>query len=231
MKKVAIFVEGMTEQEFSVRFITALADNSRLHISLGNQWKGKTQITGTSPEGSIDLYVLIVDCANDAQVKTQIIDQYSSLVAAGYTAILGLRDVYPQKQTDIPQIRKYLALGIPHGSVIPQMHLAIMEIEAWFLGETTHFARIHNSLTVPFIVSKGFDIDSRQCDSWEHPAKVLDDIYQLASARYATNDGRKTRRRVQRTTNALSMEELYIKTRREVPALDSFITSIEDALF
>ncbi|MES2368812.1 MAG: hypothetical protein V4554_04880 [Pseudomonadota bacterium] len=230
MKKVAIFVEGMTEQEFAVQFITALADSSRLHIVLGNQWRGKIQITGTSPEGSVDLYVLIVDCANDVQVKTQIVDQYPSLVAAGYTDIIGLRDVYPCKHTDIPKIQKYLALGLPNGLVSPQMHLAVMEIESWFLGETTHFARIHNDLTVPFIVSKGFDIDKLPCDSWEHPAKVLDDIYQLVGARYATN-GRKTRRRVLRTTKALSMENLYITVRQQTPALDGFISSVEDALF
>lgn len=230
MKKVAIFVEGMTEQEFAVQFITALANNSGLHIALGNQWKGKIQITGTTPEGNVDLYVLIIDCANDVQVKTQIVDQYPSLVMAGYTAIIGLRDVYPYKHVDIPNIQKYLAVGLPNGPVSPQMHLAVMEIEAWFLGETTHFTRIHRDLTIPFIVSKGFDVEKIPCDSWEHPAEILDAIYQLVNARYS-KDGRKTRRRVLRTTRALSMEDLYLTVRGRIPALDGFISSIETALF
>lgn len=230
MKKVAIFVEGMTEQEFAVRLVSELVDSKRLHLSLGRQWKGKVQITGTSPVGEVDFYVLIIDCANDEQVKTQIIDQYPTLISAGYTAIIGLRDVYPANHANIPKIEAFLAKGLPRHPVAPRVHLAVMEVESWFLAETTHFARVHRDLTVPFIVSNGFDIEKTSCESWAHPAEVLNDIYQLVKARYSRG-GKKIRRRVLRTTNALSLENLYIDVRKQVPALDGFITSIEGALF
>ena len=221
----------MTKQEFAVRLVSALVGNKGLHVVLGRQWKGKVTITPIIPTGDIDFYVLIVDCANDGQVKTQIRDQYQTLVATGYTAIIGLRDVYPLACSDIPQIQAHLSAGLPTGTVTPQMHLAVMEVEAWFIGETTHFARIDHALTVPFIVGNGFDIVGNLADSWQHPAKVLDEIYRLVSKKYVDSRGQKRKRRVSRTINALSLDELYISVRKQLPAFDAFLTSIEGALF
>ena len=231
MKKVAIFVEGMTEQEFAVRLVSALVGNKGLHVILGRQWKGKVTITPSIPTGYINFYILIVDCANDGQVKTQIREEYPSLVAAGYTAIIGLRDVYPQPRSDIHLIQTLLSKGLPIGPVTPQMHLAVMEVEAWFIGETTHFARIDHALTVPFILVNGFDIVGNLADSWQHPAKVLDEIYRLVSKKYVDSRGQKSKRRVSRTINALSLEELYVSVRKQLPAFGAFLTSIEGALF
>jgi hypothetical protein len=231
LKKVAIFVEGMTEQEFAVRLVSALVGNKGLHVILGRQWKGKVTITPSITTGEINFYILIIDCANDGQVKTQIREEYPSLMAAGYTAIIGLRDVYPHLRTEISLIQKHLSKGLPAGPVTPQMYLAVMEVEAWFVGETTHFARVDHALTVPFIVESGFDIVGNLADSWQHPAKVLDEIYRLVNKKYVDLRGQKRKRRVMRTINALSLEELYISVRKQLPAFDAFLTSIEGALF
>lgn len=231
MKKVAIFVEGMTEQEFAVKLVSALVGSKGLHFDLRRQFGGKVVISHSVPTGDIDFYVLIVDCANDEQVKTQIREQYPTLVTAGYTAIIGLRDVYPLSRSDIPAIQSGLSNNLPIGVVTPQMHLAVMEVEAWFIGETTHFAQINNTLTVPYIVNNGFDIVGQLADLWPQPAKVLDEIYKLVNARYVRPNGQKTKRRVMRTINALSFEELYLNVRYQLPAFNEFLTSIEGALF
>ena len=231
MKKVAIFVEGMTEQEFAVHLVSTLVGNKGLHVVLGRQWKGKVTITPSIPTGDINFYILIVDCANDGQVKTQIREEYPSLVAAGYTAIIGLRDVYPLPRSDMHLIQKQLSKGLPTGPVMPQMHLAVMEVEAWFLGETTHFARVDQALTLQFIIDNGFDIVGKLADSWQHPAKVLDDIYRLANKEYVDSGGQKRKQLVLQTINALSFEELYLNVRQQLTAFDGFLTSIEGALF
>lgn len=231
MIKVAVFVEGMTEQEFVIALVTSLVGNKGLHVALGRQWKGKVTITPTGPVGDVDFFVLVIDCASDEQVKTQVRDQYPSLVAAGYTTIIGLRDVYPFDRADIEPIRKALIVGLPTAPLVPQIHLAVMEVEAWFISETTHFPKIDDTLTLPFIVGCGFDIVNRLGSSWDEPARTLDSIYKLANKSYLTASGGKKKNRVLRTLRAMSIEDLYVDVRQKLPELDGFISSIETALF
>jgi hypothetical protein len=230
MKKIAIFVEGMTEQEFAVDLVSALAGAKGLHVVLSRQWRGKVAITPTVAPAGTNFYALIIDCSSDEQVKSQIREQYPTLIARGFTAIIGLRDVYPRPRVEIPKIQAMLAAGLPKGPVVPQIHLAVMEIEAWFLSETSHFAQINKTLTVPYIVSRGFNIAAYPGDSWDHPAFVLDGIYKLVKLRYMDSRRRKTKSRVRRTLNALSFDELYLTVRHRLPHLDSFVTCVERAL-
>lgn len=231
MRKVAIFVEGMTEQEFAIMLVSALVGTHGLHVVLGRQWKGKVTVVPSAPHRDVDFFVLIIDCGGDEQVKTQVREQYPTLIGAGYTAVIGLRDVYPLERKDIASIQAQLANGMPRGRVVPQMHLAVMEVEAWFLSESSHFCGVHQSLTVPFIVGSGFDIVARPGDSWEHPAVVLHQIYQLAKKSYLSVQGNKKRNRVLRTLRSLSFDELYVNVRRQLPDFDGFLESLEQALF
>ena len=231
MRKVAIFVEGLTEQEFVVELVSAIVGTRGLNVVLGRQWKGKVVLQASVVDPALDFLVLVVDCSNDEQVATQIRDQYSSLVMSGYTAIIGLRDVYPFARTDIPAIQAGLVLTLPSGVVVPEMHLAIMEVEAWFLAESTHFLRVHPSLSSAFIVAGGIDVIGTNGDAWGHPASVLHAIYKLVGMSYTNPNGRKTKRRVQRTLRALSFDELYVTVRGAIPAFDVFVTSLEAALF
>lgn len=230
MKKIAIFVEGMTEQEFVVELVKSLVGNRKIEFSLGYQWKGQICIQSVASSLNPEFFVLVVDCRHDGQVKTQILERYTSLVANGYTSILGLRDVYPFQRNEIPQLRKGLDSGIPSNPIQPTIHLAEMEVEAWFLGEMTHFERINKNLTIPLIESNGFNISATPADQWHHPTKVLDDIYNLTGYRYLQS-GRKIKKRVQRTLRALSLDEFYTNVREALPALDVFITDVEAALF
>ena len=220
----------MTEQEFVVELVKSLVGNRNIEFSLGYQWKGQICIQSVAGPLNPEFFVLVVDCRHDGQVKTQIIDRYNSLIANGYTSILGLRDVYPFQQYEIPKLRKGLDFGIPSNPINPTIHLAEMEVEAWFLGEMTHFERIHKDLTIPLIESNGFQISKIPADQWPHPTKVLDDIYTLSGRRYL-KDGKKIKKRVQRTLRALSIDEFYVNVRGALPALDVFITDVEAALF
>lgn len=231
MRKVAIFVEGLTEQELIVGLVSALVGRRGVNVDLGRQWKNKVLVQPSTIVPAHEFSVLVIDCANDEQVKTQIREQYPTLVASGYTAIIGLRDVYPLPRTAIGLLQADLSKGLPTGLVSPQMHLAVMEVEAWFLAESTHFARLHETLSVPFIVAAGIDIVSTQGDAWNHPTAVLDSIYKLAGFSYVDSRGHKSGKRVQRTMRALSLDELYVTVRQSIPAFHAFVGSVEAALF
>jgi hypothetical protein len=231
VRKVAVFVEGLTEQEFVVELVSAVVGARGVNVVLGRQWKGKVVVEPSMINAVLDFLVLVVNCSNDEQVKTQVREQYPSLVAAGYTAIIGLRDVYPLARADIPAIQAGLSPSLPTGVVTPEMHLAVMEVEAWFLAESTHFSRLHPSLAVPFIVAGGIDVAGTNGEAWGHPAGVLHAIYRLVGMSYMSPKGQKTKRRVQRTLKALSFDELYVTVRGTIPSFDAFVTSLEGALF
>jgi hypothetical protein len=172
-------------------------------------------------------FVLLVNCQTDNQVKTQIRDQYPSLVAAGYSCIIGLRDIYPASHNELPKYKTALLAGLPVEGPVPiHMHLSVLEIEAWFLDELTHFERIDPALTVPVILASGYDVVNTKGEQWEHPAATLDNIYQLVGKRY-----RKRGRHIQRTVNALSAEEMYMTVPGRAPHFADFLASLEGTLF
>jgi len=226
-RKFAVFVEGLTEQEFTIRLLTELASNYHIEFEIYNQHRGQliySELRSIMENGSLSVQVLIVNCCNDEQVKSQIIDQYASLTEAGYNLIIGLRDVYPHTHSDIDKLTKHLFTGMPNSNIPVRLHLAILEIEAWFIEESTHFSRIDNKITSSQLASAGIDSKNLASDL-EHPAKTLDLVYKSVGKRYSKN-----KRQIERTIDALSYEELYINTRHKAPSLDSFIRSLEEGL-
>jgi hypothetical protein len=225
-KKFAVFVEGLTEQEFTIRLLTELAGRHGIEFEVHRQDRGYLSLVDFIPHESPVIHVLVANCCNDGQVKSQIKDQYNSLKSAGYSLIVGLRDVYPFKHNDIADLEKSLLIGLPTGSLPIHLHLAIMEIEAWFLEEITHFPRIDNKITSAELIASGFDVNSTCACDLPHPAETLDKIYKSVGKWY-----NKDKRRRERTINALSYEELYVNTRKRAPSLEKFITSLEAGLF
>ena len=225
MKKVAVFVEGQAEQLFSAALIGVLAQAAKLHIEWGEQFRGKLVFRASSPAAGVTHYVMLVNCKNDSQVKTQIRDNYSTLVSAGYSSIIGLRDVHPFAATDVPSLEAALRVGLPVGAIPIKIHLAVMELEAWFIAEDSHFARIAPKLTPAYIASNGFNLLQVPPQQWAPAASVLDAIYALAGYRY-----KKTANHVKRTIRALSIPQVFSGVRASVPEFDAFLTSLEDAL-
>lgn len=225
-KKFAVFVEGFTEQEFAIRLLTELAGKHGIAFEVYLQHQGRLSFSELRSHQSPVIHVLVANCCNDGQVKSQIKDQYNSLKLAGYSLIVGLRDVYPLTHTEIDKLEKNLLLGLPVGELPIHLHLAIMEIEAWFLEETTHFERIDNNINKTNLVASGFDVDNIRAHDLAHPAEILGKIYNSVGKGYTKN-----RRQVQRTIDALSYEELYVNTRNKAPSLNEFIVSLEAGLF
>ena len=225
MKKVAIFVEGMTEQKFVVMFLTEWFNSLGIHVELAKQLHGKVALKAAPLHAeNISAYVLVVDCASDEQVMTQIRDQYASLQKANYTAIIGLRDVFPKTHAEIGLLRRGLQSSMPNGTLKTEIHLAEMEVEAWFLAEGTHFARVNSSLTPTRIRQGGFDI-TQPCENWANPAKTLHQIYKLEGLAY-----KKSAKQVKRTLDALSRTELAIHVIPSVRSLGEFVDALGAAV-
>ncbi|HRE17969.1 MAG TPA: hypothetical protein PLW86_13035 [Rhodocyclaceae bacterium] len=206
--------------------ITALCGDRGIDIEIREQYAGKLLIVSLQQAPGATNHVLIVNCHQDGQVKTQIRTQYASLVAAGYTKIIGLRDVFPFAHADLPKLKAATNTGLPSGPIPVCLHFAILEVEAWFLDEITHFERIDPGLTPAAIAAGGFDLLNKCGETWPHPAKALDEIYQLAQKRY-----RKKRRHIERTMSALCPEELYVTVRNRAASFDGFLSSLEASLF
>ena len=224
--KIAVFVEGLTELEFVQSLIKDICGQRGITFEIREQFKGKLVLVRIDIAHGATTHITIVNCHSDEQVKTRLRDAYPSLVTSGYTHVIGLRDVYPFNSADIPKIQGALLVGIPTGPIPTEMHLAIMEVESWFLDEITHFESIDPALSHQFMASAGFDVVNTMGADWAHPAKTLDDIYRLSGKRY-----RKKSSHIRRTVDALSPEELYVTVRGRSPSFNGFLVGLETALF
>jgi len=209
MRKIAIFVEGQTEMLFVDRLVQELANQSGLAVehaeasggaSRARRWRFLKQLTIQSHH---EVYVLIVNCGGDSKVKSDILERYHGLREAGYSAVIGLRDVYGQFQYgDVPRLRGELSRGLPKTDPPVELFLAIMEIEAWFLAEHTHFSRVSSQLTADRIRTKlHFDPSQDDLEQRWHPARDLDRIYQIAGLRYT-----KQRSNLERTLELIDFQ-------------------------
>jgi len=206
MNKIAIFVEGQTEQIFTEKLVCYLGSNYNIGIQMRRMYGGKRvrprmviEISGTNETTNQDYFILIVDCGNDERVKSDIIDHYNGLIENNYQVIVGIRDVFPSPRNNIQRLREGFAFRLPKDPVEPILVLAIMEVEAWFLAEHSHFLQIHPSLTIDRIKQNfGFNPSIDDVQLRDRPSKDLEDIYILENIDY-----HKTREHIERTVNIL----------------------------
>jgi hypothetical protein len=229
LKKLAIFVEGQTEQIFVQKLVCEIAGEKRVTVQeekAASSTSGLRRFiivsaSGIRPESSY--YVLIRDCGGDSTVKSDIGDSCESLTAAGYTEILGLRDVYPLSAADIPRLEASMKFGLPTRFAPIRILFAVMETEAWFIAEETHFERIHPRLMHHFTFSHlRFDPCYEDVEGRPHPSEDLDNAYRLVAMRYT-----KKRSKVQRTVNALDFAEVYFTLPNRVKSLKNLVDELD----
>ncbi len=202
-KKLAFFVEGQTEQVFIQKLLLEIAGRHNITIDVV-QTRGsgpaRTVVISGHSAANTQYYALVCDCGTDNRVASDINDNYSGLIAQGFSFILGLRDVYPEPDAKIPAMRAAIAKILPKGTIAAHLVLAIREIEAWFIVEDRHYPAIHPDLT-PELIKARLNIDTRSvaAESIAHPAGTLHDIYQLQGRGYIN----KKRWQVERTVHAL----------------------------
>lgn len=182
-----------------------------------------SSISARKTYGTEKFHVMIVNSGTDGRVASDIGDQYAGLVAAGFSAFVGIRDAYPIQRTMVPKLRAGLSASVPAAPVIPLFILGIMEVEAWFMAEYRHFGKIANVLTPPNIRANfGIDVISDDLQLRNKPADDLHRIYGSVGFAY-----RKTLADINRTVSSLSMEAIYLETRTRFPDLNRLVTELD----
>ncbi|MBD2133589.1 MAG: DUF4276 family protein [Sphaerospermopsis kisseleviana] len=226
MKKLAIFVEGKTEQIFVKKLLTEIA--GKLHISIEIKSREKSnsaQVIMKDPVTSATkFYVLIYNSCRDESVVSDMRDQYNFLTTAGYERVIGLRDVYPIPIAEKFKLQRGLNYSLPKGSIPVNIVLAVMEIEAWFLAEYNHFIKIDSSLT-PDRIEELFGFNP-QTDDMEARLKPSDDIKQIYN--HVGKGYNKSEKQLNRLAANLDYEFIYIKLVNCVPSLGEFIRYIDN---
>lgn len=232
MKRVAFFVEGMTEQLFVRQLVEEAAGKKNvvfeLHKSTGKRGKRLIELESRkSPDGGEQYYVLITDCGSDTSVASDVRDNYERLVATGYDVIVGLRDVYPDfAAEDIPELRRNLGYKIKTKPTKVDFVLAVMEVECWFVAEYTHFAKVNTGLTEDVVCrALGFNPRTDDVEQRSNPANDLHNAYHEVGLAY-----RKHRNQVQRTIDHLDYASLFAEMPARVPSLKELVTVIDKFL-
>jgi hypothetical protein len=226
MRKVAIFVEGQTELLFVDRLVQEMANEAGLAVEHAEGWGGASRarrwkvLKRRAIQPHDEYYVLIVNCGGDSKVKSDILERYHGLKEAGYSMILGLRDVYGQfRYEDVTRLRLELNTGLPRSEPPVELFLAVMEIEAWLLAEHTHLLRMSPELTAERIRAKlGFDVERDDLERRWHPAEDLDRIYQMADLRYT-----KQRSNLERTLDVIDYKYFISHVTRRFRDADRLI--------
>lgn len=241
MKKLAVFVEGETEVVFIEKLLLSVAGIKKIRISKSRDRGGGRAphvrtLTGVAGEKQKPEYVAnIIDCAGDERMTSTLRENYVGLCRERYDAIIGLRDVRGEKDgvplslADVPQVRRWMNHRIPTKPILATMILAVMEIEAWFLAEISHFANIDPSLT-PDRVSQllAFDPRTENVETRLRPSNDLDLVYKSVGQWYLEHlTGAKRSAVINKTLNSLNFDTVYLELGRRVPALVPLIQAID----
>lgn len=226
--KLALFVEGQTEQIFLERFLREILATDDLRIISDRVSGGRKydrmliEITSENERGQ-RYFVLIRDCSADERVASEIREAYADLVAQDYSKIIAVRDLRPHSRQDKHRVVSGFQSVVPISPVPVILVLAIMEIEAWFIGECSHFPRIDGNLSIDK-VERYVGYDPCECDvervDW--PASDLHKAYGSVGLYYD-----KSRYSVERTVNALDINYVRGELRERVPSVRQLIDEIE----
>lgn len=237
MKKLAIFVEGQTEQIFVEHLLNVLAKDCEISIEkrrgFGGRDSGRSFITLSSPKIKNPFYILLVDSSNDGRVLTDIRESYKGLCKQGYDKIIGLRDVYPHEYKDFRKLRRTVRRLMPKGEIKPVICFAVLEVETWFIAEYSHFKRVHPRLTRQFI-KRSTGIDPGDTNIEENLSPMLDDmelspagylhlIYKLVGRSYS-----KRKQQVLNIMKVINFKEVINEVPKRAHALGFFIRQLKD---
>src|SRR5437667_3742701 len=127
MDKLAVFVEGQTEQIFVEELIYQIAGRQDVHIDCVAAFGGAAagdraflEVQATQrPDPKKRFYVIIYNSAGYERVLSDVREHYANLASQNYKLIIAIRDVKPQTHTDIPTIREDFTAYTPQRPIRP----------------------------------------------------------------------------------------------------------------
>jgi hypothetical protein len=236
MKKIAIFVEGQTEQIFATRLLYQFYGYGNVEI-VGTKSRGKKHFVQLkAPKPHYTYYFLIVDIGGEpddfakSTVLSDMLENYKNMKDKGYVKLMGLKDLYPQKREDKKKIVEAMQKEIIKQNISPEtckVMLAIMEIEAWFMADPNLFSHIDKSLT-PEHIREELKYDLLQDDPelvYNHPAGVIEKIYELAGKHY-----KKREKDAYKIVESLNYEHLCLDVREQnkITSFFLFLAELEN---
>lgn len=230
MNRLAIFVEGYTELIFVAKLIDEIAGDRVLIEKRRIRGGGKARrasalLEANQPETGQRYYVLIFDCGGDRLVKPRVQEEHENLTKKGYQRIIGLRDVRPDySHATISDLVLMLPKYIKTKLIPVEFILAVLEVEAWFLTEATHFSRVDAAITVAAIKEAlKFDPENDDMQQRLTPADDLSRCYALGGKTYRKGDA-------QATVAALDFSIVYLEAVKKLPPLKRLVDVIDDFL-
>ena len=231
MKKLAFYVEGQTEQLFVRSLVERCAGECSVRIvsqrgNLGKRHPRRYMEMGAKSIGTgDDFYVLIVDSGSDESVVSDVRSSFDNLVRENYSAVVALRDVRPSvKRQDIDKLVAGITRALAGLTEIPvECYLSIMEVEAWFLAENTHFIRLDAQLTEERITQElGFFPHNANVEHRDNPSSDLRKIYAIVGKEYD-----KSRDVVECVMNLLNFSDIIEVHATQIENLGGLVSEIK----
>ena len=203
MSKVAIFVEGQSEQIFIRHLLLRTMDCSKVSFTCLRLYAGKTVPARFDyPNPHAEKSFLIVNVGQDEKVLSEIKEREEDLIKKGFDRIIGLRDMYSEKylKRSPSGIDNSVTMAFTNSwnSTIQRMsnpskikiYIAIMELEAWFLAMYNIFSRINSRLSVDYIEKElGFNLANIDPQTeFFKPTEEVDRIFQLVGPPYKKSE-------------------------------------------
>ena len=199
MKKVAIFTEGQSEQIFIRHLLLQTIDCSKISFKCLRLYAGKTVPARFDfPNPHAEVSFLIINVGQDEKVLSVIKEREKDLIRKGFERIIGLRDMYSEEylkrspneiNNSVIEAFIYVWNSTIQNMSDPYkiiMHIAVMELEAWFLAIYHIFERINSLLSVEYIESE-LGINLANIDpqtEFFKPSEEVNRIFQLVGLQY-----------------------------------------------
>ena len=199
MRKVVIFTEGQSEQIFIRYLLLQTMDCSKISFRCLRLYAGREiQAKHDYLNPNAEINFLIINVGQDEKVLSIIKEREENLIGKGFERIIGLRDMYSEEYSKRSHSETNNSVTMSFidswNSTIQnmsdpskiKMHIAIMELEAWFLGIYDIFKRINSILSVEYIENElGFNLASIDPQTeFYKPSEVVNRIFQLVGLKY-----------------------------------------------
>jgi hypothetical protein len=230
MKKIALFVEGQTEQIFVSKLLNNIFTEQKINIVKHEMYKlhYNISIEKLTTDNSKDYYFLICDCGTDDKVKSCILDNYQNLRKAGFNYIIGLQDFYNSKRRKAGFTAERFKKGLNYDleQLIPtEIFLAIQETEAWFIAEEKHYEAIIPGFSLDNINAiAGINIQVDDSQKISHPTVVLDKIYKAGGR---TSGYSKKEHVIIEIVSKLDFTNLYFNVRYRNNSLNELLICLD----
>lgn len=225
MKKIAVFTEGQTEWIFAQRLIEYMAKARNLSVAI-KAIKTITNISARPPLGDVEYVFMVLDCTGGDRVLSSIRENAQELKNAGYSLVIGIMDVFPCSNENIANLKKMRRRAVSKLPISANVFPAVMEVEAWFIAEETHFVRISPMLTVDVINRiAGIDVTNESTEIIPRPSETLDKIYHHAGL-----NRDKSRAWTIKIVSALDFTNMCGKVRTRSRSLDELLSCLDSVL-